>query len=137
MSTAVGEDDDFSILSCWSPKQKVVIVNLSSSLVTDNNKMSSAPTDRLPASLREELRRVVSLKGLDVLFKKSSMKVLEQRQLMHDMFHGNKQKNMMPAIHQPCEGDGVFKDLFEDRTDQVLSRNTFFECCLPAIRAMD
>ena len=43
---------------------------------------------------------------------------------MHDMCHGNKKKNIVPSIHQLCRGEDIFAELFEDRTDQVLSRNT-------------
>ena len=78
MSTAVDHEeveDDFSIMSCcWSPQKKVVIVNVPLEVST-RTKMSSSTTDRLPAALREELRRLVALKGMGILFKKSSMKV--------------------------------------------------------------
>ena len=63
MSTA-GEqeevEDDFSIMSCWSPQKKVVIVNVPLKLST-RTKMSSSSTDRLPASVP---RMVNSLRGL-------------------------------------------------------------------------
>ena len=44
-------------------------------------KIDNMPTtnDRLPATVRDELRRVVAVRSMDILFKKTSMKVSEQR----------------------------------------------------------
>ena len=81
-------------------------------------------TDRLPAIIRDELRRVVAVRSMDILFKKTSMKVSEQRQLMYDMFHGNVRKSIIAGVHQLCAAQDVYSDMFEDRTDQVLSRAT-------------
>ena len=80
------EDDLSTIASdCYSKasQQTSIIINM------------PAVNDRLPAALREELRRCISLKGLDLSHKKSSMKVCEQRQFMHGCFHGQQQQERM------------------------------------------
>ena len=114
MPYGIVDADDGSSLSSGSfiIDRQVKIVN-----------MPSVGGDRLPASLREELRRVITVKGLDILFKKPSMKVCEQRQLMYDLFHGNRSKNVMASICHLYQGTHECAELFEDRTDQVLSRS--------------
>ena len=107
------EDDTSTIASdCLSKGSGPIII------------ASNMPTtiDRLPATLREELRRCIALKGMDVLYKKSSMKVCEQRSFMYDAFHGNRSRGVISMVHQLCAGAEEFAELFEDRTDQVLNR---------------
>ena len=100
----------------WSfntPKKKVFIVN-----------MPLNANERLPAILRDELRRVVALKCFDVLFRRDRLKISEQRDLVYDMFHGNERRNVISICDQLCSGDDIFADLYEDRTDIVLSRQS-------------
>ena len=49
--------------------------------------------DRLPASNRDELRRVVALYCMEKIFQKNAMKVAEMRQLMSNLYHGNDRTN--------------------------------------------
>ena len=95
-------------LGSFSPqKRKVIIVNM---------------PERLPAIIRDELRRVVALKCFDTLFRRDSCKITEQRDLMYDMFHGNQRRNIISVCDQLCHGEGIYGGLFEDRTDVILSR---------------
>ena len=45
------------------------------------------PTTRLPASIRDELRRAVALYCMDIIYKKDAMKVSAMRSLMFDLYH--------------------------------------------------
>ena len=49
--------------------------------------------DRLPASIRDELRLVVALYCMEIIFQKNAMKVAEMRQLMFNLYHGNDRTN--------------------------------------------
>ena len=109
MMTSTGGGDVFDDLSIESKEELVHKIFVFQD-------MPSTANDRLPASLRDELRRAASLKAMDILFKKTSMKVCEQRDLLHDIFHGNPSKNIISSTHQLCNAEGIFSALFEDRT---------------------
>ena len=64
--------------------------------------------DRLPASIRDELRRAVGLYCLDIVFQRDAMKVAQMRKLMH--------------VQLLCNGEDMFSDLFENRQDNVVNR---------------
>ena len=88
-------------------------------------------TDRITAALRDELRRVVALYCMDVIYRKDPMKVNAMRTLMFDLFHGNSSKNIISHVDLLCRGDDIFSDLFEDRQDNVVNRRCQDEAIPP------
>ena len=97
--------------SCSNASGSFIIDPVRASKVRIVN-MPSVGGDQLPASLREELRRTITVKGSDILFKKPSMKACEQRQLMYDLFHRNQSKNVIASIHHLCQGTHECAELF-------------------------
>ena len=84
---------------------------------------SNMPTvDRIPAAIRDELRRVVSLYCMDVIYRRDPMKVAQMRNLMFDLYHGNQSKGVISHVNMLCCADDIFSDLFEDRHDNVVNR---------------
>lgn len=81
-------------------------------------------TERLPASIRDELRRAVALYCMDIVYRKDSMKVAQMRSLMFDLYHGNDTKDIISHVKLLCNGEGVFADLFEERIETVVSKHT-------------
>ena len=79
--------------------------------------------DRLPASIRDELLRLVGLKCFDVLFRRDSMKVSEQWDLMFDLFHGNQNNGTISNVALLVEGGKIFEELFEYSNHRVVNRN--------------
>ena len=86
-----------SITSQGSQDRQVQIAN-----------MPPINADRLPASIRDELRRAVGLYCLDIVFQRDAMKVAQMRKLMH--------------VQLLCNGEDMFSDLFENRQDNVVNR---------------
>ena len=80
--------------------------------------------ERLPASIRDELRRLVGLKCLDVLFRRDSMKVSEQWDLMFDLFHGNQNTGTISNVSLLVGAEEAFEDLFEYSNHPVVNRNS-------------
>ena len=102
-------DDGSTIASFISPKKSRICI--------ENVPPSDRSTERSPASLRDEIRRALSLRALDVLHKKNSMKVCEQRQLMYDMFHGDKKQEchiigLSVVISRRCMGSDLEQSNF-------------------------
>ena len=107
-------DDGSTIASFIGPKKSRICI--------ENMPPSDRSTERSPASLRDEICRALSLRALDALHKKNSMKVCEQRQSMCDVFHGDKNRNVTSSVHQLSLAEDACADMFEDEVDQVLSR---------------
>ena len=89
-----------SSLSSQSPDAKIQIDNM--------------PTnERVPAGIRDELRRTVALYCMDIIYKKDPMKVNAMRQLMYDLYHGNPSKNTISHVKLLCAGEEIFESMFE------------------------
>ena len=96
----------------------------SESIVDGSIIFDNMPTnERLPAAIRDELRRAVALYCMDIVFQKGSMKVANQRGLMFDLYHGNDGKNVISHVKMLCNGGELFDDLFEERVENVVGRN--------------
>ena len=106
-------DSVASSLTTQSPNAKVVIVNI------DN--MPS--NERVPASIRDELRRTVALYCMDIIYKKDPMKVNAMRQLMHDLYHGNQTKRTISHVKLLCAGEEMFESMFEEKIENVVGRS--------------
>ena len=78
--------------------------------------------DRLPALIRDELRRAVALYCLDIIFQKDSMKVAQMRKIMFDLYHGNELLRVISHVQMLWNGEQIFEELFEDRHDNVVNR---------------
>ena len=76
--------------------------------------MPPTNADRIPAAIRDELRRAVALYCMDVIYRKDPMKVNQMRTTMFDMYHGNSKKNIISHVDMLCRAEDVFSDLFED-----------------------
>jgi hypothetical protein len=76
--------------------------------------------DDISASLRNELRRLSSLKILAYLYTKPSMKKGEQEELMKNCFHGNREKGIASHLMMLVRGEGEYADLY-DRTINVVT----------------
>ena len=68
-----------------------------------DTKMPIVNEHRLPAKVRDELRRLICLKCYDLVFKKDSMQVNEQRE--HDSYHGNAKKETISIVSQVCAAE--------------------------------
>ena len=109
----------------WSDSSS--ISSSSQSLVDTKQRtvlICNMPNERLPAIIRDELRRVVALKCFDTLFRRDSLKVSEQQKLLFNLFHGNEKRNIISTVHQLCTAQEIFSEMFEERSDIVLSRQT-------------
>ena len=85
--------------------------------------IANMPTnERVTAPIRDELRRVIALYCMDIIFKKDSMKVAAMRTMMFDLFHGNASKDIISHVQLLCTADDVFADLFEERHDNAVNR---------------
>ena len=72
-------------------------------------------TKRLPAALRDELRRTIAIKCYDTIYSMPSMKVSEQHSRMYKLYHGD--NNNIDAISNLdlfCKGLSPFDNLFDD-----------------------
>ena len=85
--------------------------------------IANMPTnERVTAPIRDELRRVIALYCMDIIFKKDSMKVAAMRTMMFDLFHGNASKDIISHVKLLCTANDVFADLFEERHDNAVNR---------------
>jgi hypothetical protein len=79
-----------------------------------------------PALLRNELRRLRSVKILDFIYSKPEMKVKGIEELMFNCYHGNEEKVYASNCDSLSKGFGLFKHLFDledDFTDIVTDQD--------------
>ena len=116
------------LLECLLLRSLAMVESVASSITLDSainvDKVfifSNMPptTDRISGALRDELRRVVALYCMEVIYRKDPMKVNAMRSLMFDLFHGNSNKNIISHVDMLCRGGNIFSDLFEDRHDNI------------------
>jgi hypothetical protein len=84
--------------------------------------MASVPVPtkfRLPADLRNEIRRTLSLKGLANVYSKTQMSQKSIASLMEDIYHGNEKKGIMSHVDQFVKGSRPFAELFDVVNDAV------------------
>ena len=101
-----------SSLTSRSPIGRHIII--SNMPPTNNN------NDRIPASIRDELRRAVALYCLDIVFQRDSMKVAQMRKLMFDLYHGNDKMRIISHVQLLCDGKEMFEDFVLDVEYHIL-----------------
>ena len=111
-------NDCSTITSCES----MVVTPSKSHIFYHFSNMPSVRDDRISATLRDELRRVVSLQCLDIVYRRDSMTVAQQRNAMFDLFHGCEGSNTISYCYQLCNAESPFDKMFEDRLDPILNR---------------
>jgi hypothetical protein len=74
---------------------------------------------RIKAELRNELRRLGAVKGLDYVYSKGKMGVLDLRTLMYNVYHGNVVEGIASNAKMISEGAGDFADLYNVETIAV------------------
>jgi hypothetical protein len=74
---------------------------------------------RIPANVRNELRRVLAVKCLSYIFACEKMKVKDQQHLVEERYHGEESKRVILHKDLLCKGQGVYAYLYEEREDQV------------------
>lgn len=80
-------------------------------------------TKRLPAALRDELRRTLAVKCYDSVCGMPSMKVSEQHLWMFQLYHGDG-KDGISNVDLLCKGQRPYQDLFEQvETGNVVDPN--------------
>jgi hypothetical protein len=74
---------------------------------------------RLPADLRNEIRRTLSLKGLAHVYSKTQMTQKSIGSLMEDIYHGNESKGIHSHVDQFVKGGRPFTDMFDVVNDAI------------------
>ena len=68
---------------------------------------------KLPKPIRDEIRRLMSIKALNRVYSKGKMKVRLRYQEMFDIFHGNKGLNYVSLCDQVVENRPPFSAMFD------------------------
>ena len=87
------------------------------------NMPSASNGDRLPAWVRDELRRVISLKCFDTLFKRDGMTVKEQRVMMENLYHGNANKGILAHSNLFITGQPPYTEIFDRHVETVVNQS--------------
>ena len=107
------------------------IIN-SSSMVTKPKKDAR----RLPATLRDELRRTLAIKCYNTICGMSSMKVSEQHLWMFRLYHGD-QGDGISNLDLLCKGESPYDDLFKHvKTGNVVNPNATQAASLKQLKCM-
>ena len=83
-----------------------------------------APTSKktlLPGSVRNELRRAVSLKCLNKVHLSDKMKVKHEQEMMFDLFHGCPRKEIVSNLDLLLQREGPYATMFEEKEQRMVT----------------
>jgi hypothetical protein len=77
---------------------------------------------KLSASIRDEIRRLMSIHGMYKMYRRPQMKQKDLFQFLEDVFHGNEKTGIVSQVYQVVNGLPPF-DLIYNRQTEVLVNN--------------
>lgn len=73
----------------------------------------------LTAVIRDELRRVIAVKAMAIIYSKASMTLRSMWGVMDELYHGASEKQIISQVDQLINARSPYSELFEKRNDLV------------------